>query len=245
MNLIGLNRDNRCVMHGISSTSNAVLTRDGSRFPCFAAAFRFCANARATYDINYKLHIHKRPDGRNNNFALFPKQDMCRILNSIKYLIPFTYHFEDDDEDYIVVMHLRGTVLQQKGLLMLSRMLFEFPHNMCALDALKVRALGNLGGEDISGYSLVQLYLLFISSMWFSPDECFIDNSNAKIKNSKFIQQVLKSHTRKIISNVLSDRIPGNFLEVPWPRDTTQIDSDFAYRTVIYRTNLNIRKEYA
>lgn len=245
MNLIGLNRDNRCVMHGTSSTSSAVLTRDESRFPCFAAAFRFCANARATYDFNYELHIHKVFDGVFNNFALFPKKEMCRILNSIKYLIPFTYHFEESVHDYIVKMHLRGTVLQQKGLLMLSRMLFEFPHNMCALDALKIRTLGNLDGEDISGYSLVQLYLLFISSMWFSSDECFIDNRYAKIKNSKFIQHALKSHTRKIISNVLSDRIPRNLLNVRLPRDTTQIDSDFAYRTVIYRTNLNIRKEYA
>jgi hypothetical protein len=245
MNLIGLSRDNRCSMHGTSSTSIAVLDRDNSRFPCFAAAFRFCENAKATYDFNYALHIHKTADGIHNNFALFPKKEMCRILNSIKYLIPFTYHFEENEKDYIVMMHLRGTALQQKGLLMLSRMLFEFPHNMCALDALKVRALGNLDGEDISEYSLVQLYLLFISSMWFSSDECFIANRNVKIKSSKFIQRSLKKHNKKIISNVLNERIARNLLSVSLPGDTVQMDRDFALRTGIYRTNLNIRKEYA
>lgn len=246
MNLIGLRRDNRCIMNGTSSFSQPALARSDDRYPCFAAAFRFCSNARATYDIDYELHIHKRLDGINNNFALFPKQDMCRILNSIKYLIPFTYHFEDDDEDYIVVMHLRGTALQQKGLLMLSRMLFEFPHNMCAWDALKVRQLGHLGNEDISGYSLVQLYLQFISSMHFSSDECFIADSQVKIENSKFIQKALKKRTGKIISNVLKTPFQVRLRRIPdWPSNTDNMQNEFAYRVAVYSANFKTRRDNA
>lgn len=246
MNLVGLRRDNRCVMNGTSSTNQYPLVRSDDRYPCFAAAFRFCANARATYNFNYKLYIHKRPDGINNNFALFPKKDMCRILNSIKYLIPFTYHFEENEYDYIIVMHLRGTALQQKGLLMLSRMLFEFPHNMCALDALKVRQLGNLEGEDISGYSLVQLYLQFISSMYFSSDECFINNPQVKIENSKFIQKALKRRTGKIISNVLKTPFQGRLLRLPdWPKSTEEMLSEFAHRVSVYSINFRTRRDNA
>lgn len=229
MNLLYLNRNNICEMNGTCVETGATFERRADSYPCFAKAFRFMnANGACTYDIEYKLHIRKNCQGRDNNFAVLSKQDMCRLLNSVKYIIPFTYNFEEITDRgelwYILKMHLRGTRLQHKGLLMLSRMLFEFPHNMCGRDALNIRKRGKLGDQDISNMSLVNLYLLALSSMNFSKDESFIDTHTPELLSMDTLKKKLKVKNRKVISCVVHSK--NYFPErIKLPEDTTSRDS--------------------
>lgn len=244
MNLRYLNRNNICEMNGTCVETGATFERNASSYPCFAKAFQFMNNNGAyTYDIEYKLHIRKNCQGRDNNFAVLSKQDMCRLLNSIKYIIPFAYNFKEFTDEgeswYILNMHLRGTRLQHKGLLMLSRMLFEYPHNMCGRDALNIRKRGKLGDQNISNMSLVNLYLLALSSMSFSRDESFIGTRTPELLSMDTLKKKLKIKNRKIISCVVHSK--DYFSErVNLPGDTASRDSleNEENRYNIYAENL-------
>lgn len=239
-NLRFLNRDNRCEMSGTCVETEQTFYRSVESYPCFHAAFAFMnEHPKYTYDISYNLYIRKNCDGRNNNFASLNKKDMCRILNSIKYLSPFKYHFEDTPAFYVVHMRLVGTSLQHKGLLMLSRMLFEYPHNMIAKDLLSIRDKGYLEDIDVHNYSIIQLYILCISSTYFSDDECFIRTHHPRIVKTEIIRKTLLRKDRKTISRVVSTKNYRPLL-FEWPRNTDARDSEESInaRIHIYATNL-------
>lgn len=240
MNLRFLQRDNRCEMNGVCEQTNESLHRGDGSYPCFHAAFEFVSrHPNYTYDIEYKLCIKKVCDGYYNNFAVLSKKDMCRILNSIKYVVPFTFHFEESYNYYIVHMKLEGTSMQHKGLLMFSRMLFEFPHNMIAKDLLEIRNKGMLEDVDISKYSLLQLYILCISSTNFSTDECFIRTNRPKIVSTEFIRKTLKRTDRKTISRVVpSKNYRGQLFSWPGDTDTRDSEENITKRIHTYAINL-------
>ena len=206
MRITVLDRDNRCEMNGVCDVNGSHLERDNGSYPCFYAAFAFMnrpGNISKTYTIDYKLYMRKTYNGRDNNFVLLPKKDLCRLLNSFKMSIPFTYHFEDGEEFHILHLHLAGTALQHKGLLMLSRMLFEYPHNVCGVDVLKLRALGKVDGFDFKKMSLTSLYTLCISSTEFSYDECIIDHRTPELIGARELGKRLRIKNRRVISKVL------------------------------------------
>ena len=85
-----LNRDNICEMEGVCDANGRHFHRDNGSYPCFHAAFSFMdqpGNVSKTYTIDYKLHMRKNYDNRNNNFVVLSKKDMCRLLNSFKMSI--------------------------------------------------------------------------------------------------------------------------------------------------------------
>lgn len=240
MNLRFLDRYNLCEMHGVCDNTGRTFSRSEGPFPCFHAAFAFMSNCKYTYSINYDLYIQKICDGYNNNFATLSKKDMCRILNSIKYLVPFHYKFEENDDFYIIHIKLEhATALQHKGLLMLSRMLFEFPHNMCAKDALDIRDQCVLKDMDIRKFSIVQLYLICISSTIFSRSECFIRNNAFKMISSDFLKNKLREKGRGWISNVVPYvRYSPKIIEMPYNTDERDNVEKVKERYNVYSINL-------
>lgn len=241
-----LNRENRCEMDGICDANGRTFHRDSGPYPCFRAAFSFMnqpGNVSKTYTIDYKLHMRKNYDGRNNNFALLSKKDMCRLLNSFKMSIPFTYHFEENITFHILHMHLEGTALQHKGLLMLSRMLFEYPHNVCGVDVLKLRALGRVGEFDFKKMSLTSLYTLCISSTKFSYDECIISHNTPELIGAKELGRRLGVKNHRVISNVLkSKHYRPEIIEFSLGGKVDLGDEGFTRRYAAYKHNLESNK---
>lgn len=240
MNLRYLDRDNICEMHGVCDNTGHTFSRNENPHPCFYAAFAFMSNCRYTYSISYDLYIQKICDGHNNNFAVLNKKDMCRILNSIKYLVPFHYEFEENDDFYIIHIRLEhATALQHKGLLMLSRMLFEFPHNMCAKDALDIRNRGILGDIDIRKFSIVQLYLICISSTIFSRSECFIRSNSFRMISSDFLKNKLREKGKTYISSIVPYvQYYPSIINMPYDTDERDDVKNVKERYNIYSINL-------
>lgn len=230
MKIHSFTRFNVCRMKGTCVETGSSFRRGIDSYPCFYAAFRFMnEHSCKTYDINYDLYILKEYDGYRNNFAVISKTDMCRLLNSVKYIIPFTFSFTDEVENeskeaaYVLHMHLKGTALQHKALLMLSRMLFEYPHNICAKDALSIRTFGKLGDKDISAMSLINLYILCLSSVsYFSKDESIISNVCPTLMEMDALRNKLKIKRRKLISAV----IPQKTYRVKLWQRNHYVDSD-------------------
>jgi hypothetical protein len=238
MNLKYLERDNKCEMTGYCVGTTHNFYRSASSFPCFAAAFHFINEyPHRIYEINYILYIRKDFHGYYNNFSLISKQDMHRILNAIKYMIPFQYSFDETEDYYAIRMQLTGTGLQHKGLLTLSRMLFEFPHNMVAQDILRIREIGILGDIDIRKYSIIELYTIFISSMWHSLDESLVANFRPNICSPVYIKDKLKSKRRLRISRIITQK---KYIPVQYnlPDTTEQMEKEFSTRISIYSKNL-------
>lgn len=208
-----LNRHNVCEMSGVCCENGDTFYRDNRRYPCFRAAFDFVSRyAGRTYNITYKLHILKQPDQNGNNFAVLSKFDMMKLLNSVKHVIPFKYHFIEHPDDYVLKMSLTGTSLQHKGLLMLSRMLFEFPHNLCAADALHLKKMGRLGDVNLRHLTLINLYTLCISSVpYYSLDECIINGQLPEMISTKKLQKALRS--RAVRNKKISKIIPGKMYQ--------------------------------
>lgn len=243
MNVRFLNRHNTCTMSGICVETGDRLQRDWNPFACFFAAFDFInQHYTKTFDITYRLHMKKECDGHRNNFVILPKVEMCRLLNSAKQIIPFKFHFELEEEHngYLtLVLHLVGTGLQHKGLLMLSRMLFEYPHNMCAKDALALRALGKQDDIDFTKIPLVSLYLLCISSTHFSTDECFIRQHNPDLIPFKELRRKLANKRRKCISLVTPYKdYPVRVYSVPTTTEDMNSEEDYNRRMVFYIHNI-------
>lgn len=212
-----LRRYNRCVMYGTCIENQAVFSRNDRDYPCFQKAFRFMDNnSKKTYKISYKLFIRKKCSFPQNNFAVIKKSAMRRMLSCMKLLIPFTYHFEEDNTYFYLNMDLTGTALQHKALLMLSRSLFEFPHNMCLSDALYIRDLGKLGDIDIRHYNLINLYLICLASNNFSVDESIISRHDISLLSFDKLKKKLKDKRRVIISRVIPYRKEYIGLKIIW-----------------------------
>lgn len=212
-----LSRFNRCVMDGTCIENQAVFSRNDEKYPCFKKAFSFMDNnSNKTYKITYKLFIRKKCSFPQNNFAVIKKSAMRRMLSCMKLLIPFTYHFEEDNTYFYLNMDLTGTALQHKALLMLSRSLFEFPHNMCLSDALYIRDLGKLGDIDIRHYNLINLYLICLASNHFSADESIISQHNISLLSFDELKKKLKNKRRIVISRVIPYRKECIGLKIIW-----------------------------
>lgn len=204
---VGFARLNICAMSGRCLETGNTFSRNFGIYPCFHKAFAFInQNSGKTYEIDYTLCIRKSSDGYSNNFAVSTKVQMCRLLNAFKQVIPFKFKFVEvpDKPDYIgVKLHLVGTCLQHKGLLMLSRTLFEYPHNMCGLDILRMRDMKSYDNIDFTKIPLIDLYLISLASTNFSLDESFINNNRPKLEPLDFIRKKLKNKRLKVISNVI------------------------------------------
>lgn len=207
MNCKFLARDNRCSMRGTALTSGKTFKRDLASYPCFASAFRFINRyPNELYKIYYNLHIRKKCDGVRNNFALIDKINMKKFLKSFTELIPFTFYIKESETDYIVHMELTGTGVQHKGLLMLSRCLFQFPHNLCGYDAIKMQEIGIINDIDCSTIPLYYLYLVGIASTHAPGVECFISRRDIKLLPINELRKKLKSKRRINVNSI----IPGN-----------------------------------
>lgn len=238
-----LARCNRCEMNGKNIRAKRTLYRDSLNYPCFFAAFYYInMYKRGIFDIKYRLHIKKEYSYGENNFAVMPLSSMRRFLNSIKMIIPFKYGFESNGEEYLLHLHLVGTGNQHKALLMFSRALFEFPHNVCAYDALRLR---NLGTVDDINYKSVPLYNIYINCLtgWhFSEDESIINCRNIELLTTHELKEAFADEERSSISSKFhSKEIRVRF--VPFRRDTTEIYSDRAFkeRVEVYSFNYKER----
>lgn len=244
-NIIFLNRDNRCEMEGTCIEDGRTLRRSAARFPCFHAAFEFVTRfSNKTYDITYKLHMNKSCDGQYNNFVVLSKADMMKLLNSVKHVIPFKYHFIDKPNCYVLQMSLVGTSLQHRGLLMLSRMLFEYPHNLCAADALKIKQLGHLDDVSVKNLTLLNLYTLCLSSApRYSLDEAIISGQNPEMISTKKLQKALKS--KASVRNKVSKVIPGktyrNTTFANWGDTLEKATSERSFESRLETYSINLK----
>lgn len=237
-----LERNNVCEMEGCCLTRGRErLLRDAGSYPCFFRAFDyFNRHGAQRYDCTYKLHMHKRYDGQRNNFVVLTKKDMCRILNSVKRIIPFKYHFEDTEDDHILHMTLEGTGAQHKGLLMLSRMLFEYPHNVCAKDALKLRELKRVNRTDFSKMTLISLYILCISGYDFSQDECIIQTNTPTLISGSELKRELRNIERLQVSHIIPAK-QYRFRRLRRLRSTEEITDEEKLHTRLLAYAANLR----
>lgn len=239
-----LHRHNVCEITGGTPRTPQVLIRNGvDIYPCFAHAFHYMNEkpGAKTFIMQYKLHIKKAFDSYANNFAILQKKDMCRYLNAIKQYIPFKYHFEDLGEEYLVVLNITGTAYQNKALLMLSRGLFEFPHNLCVYDAIKMRDSHDLP-EEQRKMSLFHLYLLCLTSQSeFSIDESIINGHCIKPLSGRDFREALKEPSKRNISHIFGTSITYR----PERRgfslysETYLSDASYQSRRDLYLRNLN------
>lgn len=238
-----LERCNRCEMNGKNTRAKKALYRDSSRYPCFFAAFYYINRYKGgIFDIKYRLHIKKEYSYGENNFAVMPQNDMRRFLNSIKMIIPFKYGFESNGEEYLLHLHLRGTGNQHKALLMFSRALFEFPHNVCALDALQLRSLGTVDDIDYKSIPLYNIYINCLTGWNFSEDESIIRCRNVELLTTRELKEAFADKERSNISNKIhSKRVRAHL--VPFRMDTDAIysDKDFKERVEVYSFNYKER----
>ena len=230
-------------MNGKNIRAKRTLYRDSLKYPCFFAAFYYInMYKRGIFDIKYRLHIKKEYSYGENNFAVMPLSSMRRFLNSIKMIIPFKYGFESNGEEYLLHLHLVGTGNQHKALLMFSRALFEFPHNVCAYDALQLR---NLGTVDDINYKSIPLYNIYINCLtgWrFSEDESIINCRNIELLTTHELKEAFADKERSSISSKFHSKEIRVRL-VPFRRDTTEIYSDRAFkeRVEVYSFNYKER----
>lgn len=238
-----LERCNRCEMNGKNIRAKRTLYRDSRKYPCFFAAFYYInMYKRGIFDIKYRLHIKKEYSYGENNFAVMPLSSMRRFLNSIKMIIPFKYGFESNGEEYLLHLHLVGTGNQHKALLMFSRALFEFPHNVCAYDALRLRNLGTIDDIDYKSIPLYNIYINCLTGWHFSEDESIINCRNTELLTTHELKEAFADKERSSISSKFHAKGIRVRL-VPFRHDTTEIYSDKAFkeRVEVYSFNYKER----
>ena len=238
-----LERYNQCEMNGKNIRAKKTLYRDSNIYPCFFAAFYYInMYKRGIFDIKYRLHIKKEYSYGENNFAIMPLSSMRRFLNSIKMIIPFKYGFESNGEEYLLHLHLVGTGNQHKALLMFSRALFEFPHNVCAYDALRLRNLGTIDDIDYKSIPLYNIYINCLTGWHFSEDESIINCRNIELLTTHELKEAFADKERSSISNKFHAKGIRVRL-VPFRHDTTEIYSDRAFkeRAEVYSFNYKER----
>lgn len=230
-------------MNGKNIRAKRTLYRDSLKYPCFFAAFYYInMYKRGIFDIKYRLHIKKEYSYGENNFAVMPQNDMRRFLNSIKMIIPFKYGFESNEEEYLLHLHLVGTGNQHKALLMFSRALFEFPHNVCAYDALQLRNLGTVDDIDYKSIPLYNIYINCLTGWNFSGDESIINCRNIELLTTHELKEAFADKERSSISSKFHSKEIRVRL-VPFRHDTTEIYSDRAFkeRVEVYSFNYKER----
>ena len=238
-----LERYNICEMNGKNTRAKKTLYRDSNIYPCFFAAFYYINRYKGgIFDIKYRLHIKKEYNRCANNFAVMPQNDMRRFLNSIKMIIPFKYGFESNGEEYLLHLHLVGTGNQHKALLMFSRALFEFPHNVCAYDALRLRNLGTVDDIDYKSIPLYNIYINCLTGWHFSEDESIINCRNIELLTTHELKEAFADKERSSISSKFHSKETRVRL-VPFRHDTTEIYSDRAFkeRVEVYSFNYKER----
>ncbi len=237
-----LSRYNKCIMIGKCIETGDTFVRNDEKYPCFHAAFDFTNRQPFNhYNIHYKLFICKKFDTVFNNFAILDKASMKRFLSCVKLLIPFKYKFTEDKKYFYLTMDLEGTMLQHKGLLMLSRTLFEYPHNMCLADALFIKDSGVLGDINVKSYNLFDLYIICLASNCFSRDESFIRQSNYTLLPFDEIRKKLANKRRKGISYVIpyTKKYKTEFIKENWGGLKEMFSPDsIKYRLEVYARNL-------
>ena len=230
-------------MNGKNIRAKRTLYRDSRKYPCFFAAFYYInMYKRGIFDIKYRLHIKKEYSYGENNFAVMPLSSMRRFLNSIKMIIPFKYGFESNGEEYLLHLHLVGTGNQHKALLMFSRALFEFPHNVCAYDALRLRNLGTIDDIDYKSIPLYNIYINCLTGWHFSEDESIINCRNTELLTTHELKEAFSDKERSSISSKFHSKKIRVRL-VPFRHDTTEIYSDKAFkeRVEVYSFNYKER----
>lgn len=230
-------------MNGKNTRAKKTLYRDSNIYPCFFAAFYYINRYKGgIFDIKYRLHIKKEYNRCANNFAVMPQNDMRRFLNSIKMIIPFKYGFESNGEEYLLHLHLVGTGNQHKALLMFSRALFEFPHNVCAYDALRLRNLGTVDDIDYKSIPLYNIYINCLTGWHFSEDESIINCRNIELLTTHELKEAFADKERSSISSKFHSKETRVRL-VPFRHDTTEIYSDRAFkeRVEVYSFNYKER----
>ena len=227
-------------MNGKNIRAKRTLYRDSLKYPCFFAAFYYInMYKRGIFDIKYRLHIKKEYSYGENNFAVMPLSSMRRFLNSIKMI---KYGFESNGEEYLLYLHLVGTGNQHKALLMFSRALFEFPHNVCAYDALRLRNLGTVDDIDYKSIPLYNIYINCLTGWRFSEDESIINCRNIELLTTHELKEAFADKERSSISSKFHSKEIRVRL-VPFRRDTTEIYSDRAFkeRVEVYSFNYKER----
>lgn len=230
-------------MDGKNIRAKRVLHRADTVYPCFFKAFYYInMYKRGIFDIKYCLHIKKEYNRCANNFAVMPLSSMRRFLNSIKMIIPFKYTFESNEEEYLLHLHLVGTGNQHKALLMFSRALFEFPHNVCAYDALRLRNLGTVDDIDYKSIPLYNIYINCLTGWHFSEDESIINCRNIELLTTHELKEAFADKERSSISSKFHSKEIRVRL-VPFRHDTTEIYSDRAFkkRVEVYSFNYKER----
>ena len=238
-----LARYNQCEMNGKNIRAKKTLYRDSNIYPCFFAAFYYINRYKGgIFDIKYRLHIKKEYNQYANNFAVMSLSSMRRFLNSIKMIIPFKYGFESNGEEYLLHLHLVGTGNQHKALLMFSRALFEFPHNVCAYDALRLRNLGTVDDIDYKSIPLYNIYINCLTGWHFSEDESIINCRNTELLTTHELKEAFADKERSSISSKFHSKEIRVRL-VPFRHDTTEIYSDRAFkeRVEVYSFNYKER----
>lgn len=230
-------------MNGKNTRAKKTLYRDSNIYPCFFAAFYYINRYKGgIFDIKYRLHIKKEYNRCANNFAVMSLNSMRRFLNSIKMIIPFKYGFESNGEEYLLHLHLIGTGNQHKALLMFSRALFEFPHNVCAYDALRLRNLGTVDDIDYKSIPLYNIYINCLTGWHFSEDESIINCRNIELLTTHELKEAFADKERSSISSKFHSKEIRVRL-VPFRHDTTEIYSDRAFkeRVEVYSFNYKER----
>lgn len=256
MNLRFLNRNNRCAMDGfVVGDEDNCFQRDDSSFPCFYKAFAFCTcNLWKLLDITYDLYIGDAGDPENdnmNNFNIFTREQQTYILEQIKSIVPVEYQLgessiELDDAKYFRIrLHLVGSGMQHKTLLNMSRMLFEYPHNVCAFDAISLEHCVDTG-MDITCWSFIQRYVMCLCSYNFSTDESLISYRNPILISDKKLKGLVANRCRKYCRNVF----PRSHKEVDYD-DVEFVDcastthellsgENFVARVEVYKKNFHL-----
>lgn len=230
-------------MDGKNIRARKLLHRGDSQYPCFFSAFYYINRYKGgIFDIKYCLHIKKEYNKYSNNFAVMPLSSMRRFLNSIKMIIPFKYTFEIKEEEYLLHLYLKGTGNQHKALLMFSRALFEFPHNICAFDALQLRNLGIVDNIDYKSIPLYNIYINCLTGWDFSRDESITWNRSIKLLTTHELKEAYSRKEKSCISSIFPC-VGFRYKNVNFEMNTDAIYSaeSFKKRVKVYSFNYKER----
>lgn len=242
MNIRWLNRYNVCEMEGFCVETGRSFTRDGGKYPCFRAAFSFVDSNKQNFSyVKYTLYIKNECDGHNNNFKILDTANILRLLHIFQQIIPFKFKFNDCPQGIFstVNLELSGTRAQHKALLMLVRTLFEYPHNMCAMDALKLRD-EHIPGINMKKFSIISLYMLCLSAVDFSTDESIISHDFPKLMKMCDLKREYSRRNRATVSAVIKKNLNYHVRKMREPDTLEKLISEEGYfeRKQIYIENI-------
>lgn len=145
--LLSYNTIYQCVGDGIDITEK--------NSACFSTLFNKIEGTKV-YDLKYIITVYKKDNQAKrgySNHCFLTKEELRYFINSIKKICKFSFHIQEDEEKFYIILKIKQQKLIHKFILTWIRYCYEFPGNFCVKYAFKLK--NNF--KKLSFFNLVNL----------------------------------------------------------------------------------------